>query len=75
MLDVAHVRGLGAAELPRLDAFKATYQPPNAPPEQTSSLRPAAVPDHRAVGRQGQADYKPDMNYTVTCLPVPERGR
>src|SRR5699024_2792603 len=38
MLDVAtmYADWVERLDFPRLDAFKATYQPPNAPPEQTS---------------------------------------
>ncbi|APX31491.1 hypothetical protein BH708_00695 [Brachybacterium sp. P6-10-X1] len=59
----------------RLDAFKATYQPPNAPPTQTSFFSDRQLFQITGPwGVQSQADYKPDMEYTVTHLPVPEEG-
>lgn len=59
----------------RLDAFKATYQPPNAPPTQTSFFSDRQLFQISGPwGVQGQADYKPDMNYAVTHLPVPNEG-
>ncbi len=60
---------------PRLDAFKATYQPPNAPPTQTSFFSNRQL--FQISGPWGvgsQAEYKPDMRYGVTHLPVPNEG-
>ena len=77
MLDVASMYADWVERLnfPRLDAFKATYQPPNAPPEQTSFFSGRQLFQITGPwGVQGQADYKPDMNYTVTHLPVPNEG-
>lgn len=77
MLDVATMYSgwVERLDFPRLDAFKATYQPPNAPPEQTSFFSGRQLFQITGPwGVQGQADYKPDMNYTVTHLPVPNEG-
>lgn len=57
---------------PRLDAFKATYQPPNSPPTQTSFFSDRQM--FQISGPWGvgsQKKYKPDMPYGVTHLPVP----
>jgi multiple sugar transport system substrate-binding protein len=60
---------------PRMDAFKATYEPPNHPPSQTSFFSgrqlfqittPVAVTDLN--------NYKPDLNYGLTHIPVPKKG-
>ncbi len=59
----------------RVDAFKATYQPPNAPPAQTSFFG----------GQQGMQisgpftvnainTYKPELDYGFTYLPVFNEG-
>ena len=77
MLDVAtmYADWVERLNFPRLDAFKATYQPPNAPPTQTSFFSDRQLFQITGPwGVQGQADYKPDMNYTVTHLPVPNEG-
>lgn len=77
MLDVAtmYADWIDRLSFPRLDAFKATYQPPNAPPTQTSFFSDRQLFQITGPwGVQGQADYKPDMNYTVTHLPVPNEG-
>lgn len=77
MLDVAtmYADWVKRLNFPRLDAFKATYQPPNAPPTQTSFFSDRQLFQITGPwGVQGQADYKPDMNYTVTHLPVPNAG-
>ena len=77
MLDVATMYSDWVKRLnfPRLDAFKATYQPPNAPPTQTSFFSDRQLFQSTGPwGVPGQADYKPDMNYTVTHLPVPNAG-
>ena len=77
MLDVAtmYADWVKRLNFPRLDAFKATYQPPNAPPTQTSFFSDRQLFQITGPwGVQGQADYKPDMNYTVTHLPVPNEG-
>lgn len=77
MLDVATMyRGwVERLDFPRLDAFKATYQPPNAPPTQTSFFSNRQLFQISGPwGVQSQADYKPDMEYAVTHLPVPEEG-
>ncbi|MFC7458505.1 extracellular solute-binding protein [Brachybacterium sp. GCM10030267] len=62
-------------DFPRVDAFKATYQPPNAPPSQTSffsgrQLFQISVPD--SVG--SLLKYKPDMRYGLTHLPTAREG-
>lgn len=62
-------------DFPKVDAFKATYQPPNAPPAQTSFYS----------GRQGfmisgpffqfaMRKYVPDLKFGVTYLPIFEKG-
>ncbi|ACQ81245.1 extracellular solute-binding protein family 1 [Beutenbergia cavernae DSM 12333] len=62
-------------DYPRVDAFKATYQPPNAPPAQTSFFG----------GQQGMqisgpftinsiATYVPDLDYGFTYLPLWNEG-
>ncbi|GAA1488330.1 extracellular solute-binding protein [Brachybacterium sacelli] len=62
-------------DFPRLDAFKATYQPENAPPTQTSFFSGRQLLQiTNPSGVQALADYKPDMNYAVTYLPVPDEG-
>ena len=62
-------------DFPRLDAFKATYEPPNSPPTQSSFFSDRQLFQITGPwGVQSLADYKPDMNYTVTHLPVPEAG-
>lgn len=62
-------------DFPRLDAFKATYQPPNAPPTQTSFFSDRQLFQISGPwGVQSQAEYKPDMEYQVTHLPVPKEG-
>lgn len=62
-------------DFPRLDAFKATYEPPNSPPTQSSFFSDRQLFQITGPwGVQSLADYKPDMNYTVTHLPVPEEG-
>lgn len=59
----------------RLDAFKATYQPPNAPPTQTSFFS-----DRQLFQISGPwsvksiQEYKPDMDWGVTHLPVAQAG-
>jgi len=77
MLDVAtmYAGWIEKLNFPRLDAFKATYQPPNAPPTQTSFFSDRQLFQITGPwGVQGQADYKPDMEYSVTHLPVPNEG-
>src|SRR5690625_7585474 len=62
-------------DFPRLDAFKATYEPPNSPPTQSSFFSDRQLFQITGPwGVQSLADYKPDMNYTVTHLPVPAAG-
>lgn len=77
MLDVATMyRGwIERLDFPRMDAFKSTYQPPNAPPTQTSFFSERQL--FQITGPWGimsQAEYKPDMKYGVTHLPVPKKG-
>lgn len=60
---------------PRMDAFKATYQPPNAPPSQTSffserQLFQVIVP----VSLVALKKYKPDLEFGLTHVPVPKKG-
>ncbi|MFC7373704.1 MULTISPECIES: extracellular solute-binding protein [unclassified Brachybacterium] len=77
MLEVAKMYAgwIDRLDFPRMDAFKATYQPPNAPPTQTSFFSGRQLFQITGPwGIQGQADYKPDMNYAVTHLPVPNEG-
>lgn len=77
MLDIAtrYAEWIERLNFPRLDAFKATYQPPNAPPTQTSFFSERQLFQITGPwGVRGQADYKPDMNYTVTHLPVENEG-
>ncbi|MGP5483842.1 extracellular solute-binding protein [Brachybacterium alimentarium] len=77
MLNVAKIYAEWADRLdfPRVDAFKATYQPPNAPPSQTSffsgrQLFQISVPD--SVGSLKK--YKPDLRYGLTHLPIADSG-
>lgn len=77
MLDVAtmYEGWIEKLDFPRLDAFKATYQPPNAPPTQTSFFSDRQL--FQITGSwavKGQQQYKPDMDYGVTYLPVPNEG-
>ena len=77
MLDVAtmYAGWIEKLDFPRLDAFKVTYQPPNAPPTQTSFFSDRQLFQITGPwGVQSQADYKPDMEYSVTHLPVPNEG-
>src|SRR5690625_4815749 len=61
-------------DFPRLDAFKATYEPPNSPPTQSSFFSDRQLFQITGPwGVQSLADYKPDMNYTVT-QPSGARG-
>jgi ABC-type glycerol-3-phosphate transport system substrate-binding protein len=59
----------------RVDVFKATYQPPNAPPSQTPFLT-----GHLGMMIGGNWDiaslqqYAPRLNYGLTYLPVPNKG-
>ena len=58
-------------DYPRVDAFKATYQPPNAPPTQTSFFSDRQM--FQITGPWGvgsQRDYRPKMEYGVTHLPI-----
>src|SRR5690625_7149263 len=51
-------------DFPRLDAFKATYEPPNSPPTQSSFFSDRQLFQITGPwGVQSLADYKPDMNY------------
>lgn len=62
-------------DFPRVDAFKATYQPPNSPPTQTSFFSGRQM--FQITGPWGiasQRDYKPKMRYGVTHLPVVSEG-
>ena len=77
MLDVAtmYAGWIERLDFHRLDAFKATYQPPNAPPTQTSFFSDRQL--FQITGSwnvKGQKQYKPDMDYGVTYLPVPNEG-
>ncbi|MGP4975335.1 extracellular solute-binding protein [Brachybacterium tyrofermentans] len=77
MLDVAtmYAGWIEKLDFPRMDAFKATYQPPNAPPTQTSFFSDRQLFQITNPGAvRSLADYKPDMNYGVTYLPVPEES-
>lgn len=62
-------------DFPRVDAFKATYEPPNSPPSQTSfysdrQLFQISVPDAVLSIRTN----KPDLKYGLTHLPIPNEG-
>ncbi|MFD1716583.1 ABC transporter substrate-binding protein [Georgenia deserti] len=60
---------------PRIEAFKATYQPPNSPPAQTSFFggQQAMVVD-ASILIQNIRNYAPDLDFGVTYLPVWEPG-
>ncbi|WP_193105834.1 extracellular solute-binding protein [Brachybacterium sp. FME24] len=77
MLDVAteYAGWVERLQYSRVDAFKATYQPPNAPPTQTSFFSDRQMFQISGPwGVQSQTDYKPDMRYGVTHVPVAEEG-
>ncbi|MDO5661296.1 MAG: ABC transporter substrate-binding protein [Brachybacterium sp.] len=62
-------------DFPRLDAFKATYEPPNSPPTQTSFFSDRQLFQISGPwGIQSLRDYKPDMEYGVTHLPLPDEN-
>ncbi|ATG55166.1 hypothetical protein CFK41_10655 [Brachybacterium ginsengisoli] len=77
MLDIAtmYAGWIERLDFPRMDAFKATYQPPNAPPAQTSFFSDRQLLQITNPGTvRSLAEYKPDMEYAVTHLPVPADG-
>ena len=63
-------------DFPRLDAFKATYQPPNAPPTQTSFFSDRQLFQiTRSVGRAGPGRLQAGHELRRHLSPRPERGR
>lgn len=73
MLDVAteYASWVERLQFSRVDAFKATYEPPNAPPTQTSFFSDRQMFQISGPwGVQAQHDYRPDMRYGVTHVPV-----
>ena len=66
-----------AEEFPfsRVDAFYATYQPPNAPPSQTALFsQRLAITATGPWQNSGNKKYAPDLPLTWTWLPVAEEG-
>lgn len=60
---------------PRIQAFKATYEPPNSPPAQTSFFGgQQAMQVGASVSIQNIRNYVPDLDFGVTYLPVWEEG-
>lgn len=59
----------------RLQAFKETYEPPNSPPAQTSFFGGRqAMLISSSVTIQSIRNYKPDLDFGITYLPVWEEG-
>lgn len=55
----------------RVDAFQATYQPPNAPPAQTMMFSERMVMTPTGPWQiQGNEKYAPDIDFRWTWLPV-----
>lgn len=60
---------------PQVQAFKATYEPPNSPPAQTSFFGgQQAMQIASSVSLQGIRNHVPDLDFGVTYLPVWEEG-
>jgi multiple sugar transport system substrate-binding protein len=62
-------------DFPRVDAFKATYEPPNHPPAQTSFYggQQGFIISTNTY-QQSMRKYVPDLEFGATYLPLPEAG-
>ncbi|WP_114855167.1 substrate-binding domain-containing protein [Brachybacterium sp. YJGR34] len=60
---------------PNVDAFFATYQPPNAPPTQTAMFSERlGITTTGPFSIRGNERYAPDLNLKFTWLPVSAEG-